>query len=128
MTDTVPTSDEVNGDFSMSGVTIYDPNTTVTNPNYNPNLPVSAQNPQFTRQPFPNNKIPAGRMNSVAVTMLKQYTPQPNLMMGMGMGMTMMGQPTVVGSGNDSNNYLDARNEIHNTDQGSASRSPIQFE
>ena len=25
MTDTVPTSDEVNGDFSMSGVTIYDP-------------------------------------------------------------------------------------------------------
>ena len=52
--------------------------------------------------------------------MLKQYTPQPNLMMGMGMGMTMMGQPTVVGSGNDSNNYLDVRNEIHYTDQGSA--------
>ena len=118
MTDTVPTSDEVNGDFSMSGVTIYDPNTTVTNPNYNPNLPVSAQNPQFTRQPFPDNKIPADRMNSVAVTMLKQYTPQPNMMMGMGMGMTMMGQPTVVGSGNDSNNYLDVRNEVHYTDQG----------
>ncbi len=118
MTDTVPTSDEVNGDFSMSGVTIYDPNTTVTNPNYNPNLPVSAQNPQFTRQPFPDNKIPLDRMNSVAVTMLKQYTPQPNLMMGMGMGMTMMGQPTVVGSGNDSNNYLDVRNEVHYTDQG----------
>ena len=39
--------------------------------------------------------------------MLKQYTPQPNLMMGMGMGMTMMGQPTVVGAGNDANNYLD---------------------
>ena len=57
-------------------------------------------------------------MNSVAVTMLKQYTPQPNLMMGMGMGMTMMGQPTVVGAGNDSNNYLDVRNEIHYTDQG----------
>ena len=57
-------------------------------------------------------------MNSVAVTMLKQYTPQPNLMMGMGMGMTMMGQPTVVGSGNDSNNYLDVRNEVHYTDQG----------
>jgi hypothetical protein len=120
MTDTVPTPEEVSGDFSMSGVTIYDPNTTVTNPNYNPNLPVSAQNPQFTRQPFPDNKIPLDRMNSVAVTMLKQYTPQPNLMMGMGMGMTMMGQPTVVGSGNDSNNYLDVRNEIHYTDQGSA--------
>jgi hypothetical protein len=118
MTDTVPTPDEVNGDFSMSGVTIYDPNTTVTNPKYNPNLPVSAQNPQFTRQPFPDNKIPADRISPVATTMLKQYTPQPNLMMGMGGGMTMMGQPTVVGAGNDSNNYLDVRNEIHNTDQG----------
>jgi Carboxypeptidase regulatory-like domain len=118
MTDTVPTSDEVGGDFSMSGVTIYDPNTTVTNPNYNPSLPITAQNPQFTRQPFPDNKIPLSRMNAVAVTMLKQYTPQPNMMMGMGMGMTMMGQPTVVGSGNDSNNYLDVRNEIHYTDQG----------
>src|ERR1017187_9754220 len=118
MVDTVPTPDEVNGDFSMSGVTIYDPNTTLTNPNYNPSLPVSAQNPQFTRQPFPNNMIPATRMNSVAVTMLKRYTPQPNLMMGMGMGMTMMGQPTVVGAGNDSNNYLDVRNEVHDTDQG----------
>ena len=119
MTMTVPTPDEVAGDFSMSGVTIYDPNTTVTNPNFNPNLPVSAQNPQFTRQPFPDNKIPEDRMSPVAVTMLKQYTPQPNLMMGMGGGMTMMGQPTVVGSGNDANNYLDVRNEVHYTDQGS---------
>jgi hypothetical protein len=118
MTDTVPTPDEVGGDFSMSGVTIYDPNTTVANPNYNPSLPVTAQNPQFTRQAFPGNKIPVGRMSAVAQTMLKQYAPQPNLMMGMGSGMTMMGQPTVVGSGNDSNNYLDVRNEIHYTDQG----------
>jgi hypothetical protein len=118
MTDTVPTAEESAGDFSMSGVTIYDPATTVNNPNYNPNLPVTAQNPQFTRQPFPNNVIPASRLSSVAVTMLTKFTPQPNLMMGMGMGMTMMGTPTVVGSGNDSNNYLDVRNEIHYTDQG----------
>ncbi|HWW97117.1 MAG TPA: carboxypeptidase regulatory-like domain-containing protein [Edaphobacter sp.] len=118
MTDTVPTPDEAAGDFSMSGVTIYDPNTTVTNPNYNPVLPVSKQNPQFTRQPFPGNKIPAARLSAVAVTMLTKYTPQPNLMMGMGGGMTMMGQPTVVGVGNDSNNYLDVRNEQHYTDQG----------
>jgi Carboxypeptidase regulatory-like domain len=117
-TETVPTPEEVAGDFSMSGVTIYDPNTTVTNPNFNPNLPVSAQNPQFTRQPFPDNKIPADRLSPVAVTMLTQYTPLPNLMMGMGSGMTMMGQPTVVGSGNDANNYLDVRNEVHYTDQG----------
>jgi hypothetical protein len=110
--------DEVNGDFSMSGVTIYDPKTTVTNPKYNPALPVSAANPQFTRQPFPNNVIPADRLSPVAVTMLTKYTPQPNLMMGMGGGMTMMGTPTVVGAGNDSNNYLDVRNEVHYTDQG----------
>ncbi len=120
MTQTVPTTDEVNGDFSMSGVTIYDPATTKANPNYNPNLPITAQNPQFTRQPFPDNKIPKSRMNQVAVTMLTQYTPMPGMMMdGMG-GMTMMGQPTVVGAGNDSNNYLDVRNEIHDTDQGTA--------
>src|SRR5882757_2541407 len=118
MTDTVPTAAEVAGDFSMSGVTIYDPNTTVVNPSYNANLPVSQQNPQFTRQPFPNNVIPKSLLNPVAVTMLTKYTPQPNLMMGMGSGMTMMGQPTVVGSGNDSNNYLDVRNEVHYTDQG----------
>lgn len=120
MTDTVPTTDEVGGDFSMSGVTIYDPATTVVNPAYNPALPVSRQNPQFTRQAFPNNVIPASRLSPVAVKILTMYTPQPNLMMGMGGGMTMMGQPTVVGSGNDSNNYLDVRNEVHYTDQGTA--------
>ena len=118
MTMTVATPEEASGDFSMSGVTIYDPATTVANPNYNPALPVSKQNPQFTRQPFPDNIIPQSRLSPVAVTMLTKYVPQPNLMMGMMGGMTMMGQPTVVGSGNDSNNYLDVRNEIHYTDQG----------
>jgi len=38
MTETVPTEDEVNGDFSKSGVTIYDPVTPKPNPNYTPNL------------------------------------------------------------------------------------------
>lgn len=118
MTETVPTADEVSGDFSMSGVTIYDPNTTVANPSYNPSLPVSRQNPQFTRQAFPENKIPANRLSPIAVAMLTKYTPHPNVMMGMGGGSTMMGQPTVVGSGNDSNNYLDVRNELHYADQG----------
>ena len=120
MTDTVPTPDEVAGNFSMSGVTIYDPTTTVANPNYNRGLSVSQHNPQFTRQPFLNNVIPASRLSAVAVKMLTMYVPQPNLLMGMGGGMTMMGQPTVVGSGNDSNNYLDVRNEVHYTDQGTA--------
>ena len=48
--------------------------------------------------------------------MLNKYTPQPNTM-DMG-GMTMMGQPTVVGAGNDANNYLDARKERMFNDQG----------
>ena len=117
MTDTVPTAQEIAGDFSQSGVTVYDPATTVANPKYNPALPVSHSNPQFTRQAFPGNVIPASRLSSVAETMLTKYTPRPNLTMGMG-GSTMMGQPTVVGSGNDSNNYLDSRNSQHFTDQG----------
>ena len=50
--------------------------------------------------------------------MLTKYVPAPNLMMGMGAGMTMMGQPTVLGAGNDSNNYLDVLNEIHYNNQG----------
>ena len=118
MTATVPTAIESSGNFSMSGVTIYDPDTTVKTPNYNSSLPVSQTNPQFTRQPFPDNMIPADRISQVARTMLTQFVPQPNLGMGMGAGMTMMGQPTVLGSGNDSNNYLDVRNAIHYTDQG----------
>ena len=118
MTDTVPTAAEISGDFSQTGVTIYDPNTTAANPNFNSKLPVSPSNPQFIRQPFPNNQIPASRISSVAALMLEKYVPRPNQMNGMGMGMTMNGQPYVVGSGNDSNNYLDVRNEDHLTDQG----------
>ena len=34
--------------------------------------------------------------------------------------MTMMGQPTVVGSGSDANNYLDVRNMRHTNNQGTA--------
>jgi hypothetical protein len=65
MVDTVPTSIEDTGDFSQSGVNIYDPNTTTTNPGYNPSLPVSLSNPQYIRQQFVyngvNNVIPPGR-------------------------------------------------------------------
>jgi hypothetical protein len=123
MTDTVPTQDEINGDFSMSGVDIYDPATTRPNPNYNPKLPVSASNPQFTRDQFMcngmMNVICPDRISPVAKVMLTKYVPRPNVMMGMNMGgMTMMGQPTVVGAGNDANNYLDVRNEVHYADQG----------
>jgi len=120
MVDTVPTAAEDGGDFSQSGVNIYDPNSSVQNPNYNPNLPPSPSNPQIIRQQFSYNGklnvIPPNRINQAASIMLNQYTPQPNSM-NMG-GMTMMGQPTVIGAGNDANNYLDVRKERMTDDQG----------
>jgi hypothetical protein len=53
----LPTARELTGDFSQSGVTIYDPLTTRANP---------AQPGTFIRDPFPNNIIPASRINPVA--------------------------------------------------------------
>jgi hypothetical protein len=119
MTDTVPTQAETLGDFSQSGVTIYDPATTHPNPAYDPSKPVSKSNPASLRDPFPNNQIPASRINSASAIMVGNYVPRPN-MMDMGSAMTMNGQPGVVGAGNDANNYLDIRNEDHYTDQGTA--------
>ncbi len=120
MVDTVPTAAEAAGDFSQSGVDIYDPATTAANPSYNPGLPASKTNPQFVRQQFSYlgvpNVIPPSRLSHVASIMLNKYTPQPNTM-DMG-GMNMMGQPTVVGAGNDANNYLDARKMRMTNDQG----------
>ncbi len=120
MVDTVPTAAEAAGDFSQSGVDIYDPNTTTTNPNFNPSLPVSKSNPQYIREQFVyngvKNVIPPSRLTQAASIMLNKYTPLPNTT-NMGSS-TMMGQPTVVGAGNDANNYLDMRNQRMNTDQG----------
>ncbi len=120
MVDTVPTAAEVSGDFSQSGVNIYDPTTTTSNPNYDPSLPVSRTNPKYIREQFSYNGvanvIPPNRLTNAASIMLNKYTPLPNSM-DMG-GMTMMGQPTVVGAGNDANNYLDSRKERMTDDQG----------
>ena len=125
MVDTVPTAAEASGDFSQSGVDIYDPRSTQSNPNYNPSLPVSKSNPQYIRTQFVGddgtpNKIPSARLaNSQAATiMLTRYTPLPNTM-NMGSS-TMMGQPTVIGAGNDANNYLDTRKERMTDNQGTA--------
>ena len=122
MVDTVPTTAEDSGDFSQSGVNIYDPNTTTANPSYNPSLPASTSNPQYIRQQFSYNGvlnvIPPNRLTQAASIMLNKYTPQPNTM-DMG-SMTMMGQPTVIGAGNDANNYLDTRKEHMTDDQGTA--------
>lgn len=80
---TVPTAATRVGDFSnfrdRSGnlITIYDPLTTRLNPAFNPALPVSAANPQFLRDPFPGNVIPADRINAVGLNVASIY-PMPN--------------------------------------------------
>jgi hypothetical protein len=79
----VPTAAQRAGDFSQSlnasgqVVTIYDPLTTRPNPTFDPSQPVSAGNPQFLRDPFPNNQIPTNRMNPVALKVLNDI-PTPN--------------------------------------------------
>jgi hypothetical protein len=112
--ETVPTAKEQMGDFSASGVTIYDPSTTHANPNYNPSLPTSPSNPAVLRDPFPNDAIPNGSINSAATGMLA-HVPVPNIAEGSRMGMNT--QPGV-GTGTDSNNYLDLRNNRNFTNQG----------
>jgi hypothetical protein len=100
---TVPTSEEIQGDFSMSGVKIYDPTTAVPNPTYNPSLPTNASNFPYTRSQFPSNIIPMDRINPLLEAFLMTYLPMPNMVMG---------------PGRDSNNYLDVRNETHFQNQG----------
>ncbi|HEX8421771.1 MAG TPA: hypothetical protein VF634_00050, partial [Pyrinomonadaceae bacterium] len=62
---TVPTLRERMGDFSQSGVTIYDPLTTRPDPN-NPG--------QFIRDPFPGNVIPANRINLVGQNIINGFS------------------------------------------------------
>jgi hypothetical protein len=118
MIETVPTADEINGDFSMSGATIFNPFSSHPNPSFNPSKPVSPLNPQVIRDPFPGNVIPQAMIDPKVQLFLRKYIPRPNLDMGiMGCGMTMMGIPQVTGAGMDCNNFLDVRNAHHQTDQ-----------
>jgi len=118
MIDTVPTATEVNGDFSLAGVTIYNPFSSHPNPGFDATKPIGPNNPQVIRDPFPGNVIPQNLIDPKVQLFLRQYVPRPNMGMGMnGCGMTMMGVPQVVGGGADCNNYLDVRNEHHVTDQ-----------
>jgi hypothetical protein len=118
MIDTVPTAEEIGGNFQMSGATIYNPFSAHSNPNFDPTRPVSPSNPQVIRDPFPGNVIPSNLISPAARLFLQKYVPRPNMDVGMqGCGMTMMGTPTVTGAGADCNNYLDVRDEHHVTDQ-----------
>ena len=70
---TVPTTDEIGGDFSMSNTKIYDPTTAVANPNYDPTQPTGPSNYPYTRSQFPNNQIPSDRINPQLEAFLMQY-------------------------------------------------------
>ncbi|HZQ17584.1 MAG TPA: carboxypeptidase regulatory-like domain-containing protein [Terriglobales bacterium] len=104
MIDTVPTQAEINGDFSQSGVNIYDPANGRQQFQYNGQL----------------NVIDPSRINPAIKTFLQQYVPLPNVMPGMMMpcGAAAMGTPGIVGGGTDCNNYEDVRNELQVNDQG----------
>jgi hypothetical protein len=85
----VPLAGPRTGDFS-GGAPIYDPLSTQSNPAFDATKPSSPANPQFIRSQFPNNQIPLNRINPVALQVLQQFVPLPNL----------------AGS---TNNYLDTR-------------------
>jgi hypothetical protein len=118
--ETVPTTAERMGDFSLSGVAIYNPLSSSPNPNYNPAEPVSSSNAQIIRSAFPGNIIPTSLMSPVAMQVL-QSVPLPNLASGasgiggMGMGGTSVGP--MMGMA-DSNNYLDVRTATQPWDEG----------
>ena len=99
-----------------AGVNIFNPFSSRPNPDYDPSRPISRTNPQIFRDPFPNNVIPQNLLSPAAATMLKKYVPRPN---SDNMGAIIMnGVPSVVGAGNDANNFLDQRNARYVTDQG----------
>jgi hypothetical protein len=74
-TGTVPTAQQRGGDFSQtltssgSLIRIYDPATTIPDPSNQGN---------FTRSVFPNNQIPANRINPITAALLNYY-PLPTL-------------------------------------------------
>jgi hypothetical protein len=80
---TVPTLKQRQGDFSDTvdaqgrPVTIFDPATTRLNPSFNANAAPSFTNPQYIRDPFPNNRIPSNRFNPIALALMK-YWPEPD--------------------------------------------------
>ena len=80
---TVPTAQTRGGDFSdfrdAAGnlIPIFDPLTTRPNPAFDSSRAVSASNPQFLRDQFPGNVIPAGRLNRVGQNVASIY-PLPN--------------------------------------------------
>ena len=84
---TLPTEAQRGGDFSQTVdaagdlLPIYDPATTAPNPAYDPSRSVSTDNLQYLRAPFAGNRIPANRLNSVALDATRMF-PEPNASVG----------------------------------------------
>ena len=80
---TVPIESERTGDYrqvvdySGNPQEIYDPAATRPNPNYNASQPVSTDNLQYLRDPFPSSIIPQARQDPAARKILDYY-PMPN--------------------------------------------------
>src|SRR4029078_213735 len=68
---TVPTEEEINGDFGMSGTTIYNPFSSHPNPNFDPAKPISPSNPQIIRDAFQGNVIPQNLIDPKALQFLR---------------------------------------------------------
>ena len=83
-TATVPLAAVRGGDFSnrrnSAGelTPIFDPLSTASNPAFNVSQPESPSNPRYTRVQFPNNTIPANRLDPIALGILK-YVDLPNV-------------------------------------------------
>ena len=86
------------GDFS-GAASIFDPQTARPNPGFDPTRPASPANPQTIRSQFPGNRIPLDRINPVALRVLREFVPLPNM------------EGAV-------NNYLDTRAQRLRNDQG----------
>src|SRR5206468_10371080 len=82
MIETVPTEMETRGNFSLSGLTIYNPFSAHPNPNFDSTKPISKTNPQIIRDPFPGNVIPSNLISPAAASFLQKYVPGPNMDMG----------------------------------------------
>ncbi len=84
---TIPTLAERSGDWSetvdLAGnpLPIYDPLSTRPNPAFDPGRPVSLENLEYLREPFPANRLPAWRLDPVAKRALEYYPP-PNASVG----------------------------------------------
>ncbi len=75
---TVPIEQWRTGNFS-GAAPIYDPATTRPNPAFDPSRPANVQNPQFIRDQFPGNQIPASRINPVSARVLQDFVVAPNM-------------------------------------------------